>query len=93
MKHIKNCRVKKRKQKIIETLAISSISLTSPIGLSTYFSNRSLDRVVVDLRQDIFDHGQLYVALSRIRKGTDLASVLEWRGGIVSWNGVVDIGS
>ena len=32
MKHIKNCRVKKRKQKIIETLAISSISLTSPIG-------------------------------------------------------------
>ena len=36
----------------------------------------TLDRVVIDLRQGIFDHGQLYVALSRVRQGSDLMILL-----------------
>ena len=37
---------------------------------------QTLDRVVVDLRDDVFEHGMLYVALSRVRCATDIALLL-----------------
>ena len=35
----------------------------------------SLDEAVIDLGKDIFDHGQAYVALSRVRKLEDVLLV------------------
>ena len=36
----------------------------------------TMDRVVVDLRGDVFEHGQLYVVLSRVRSAYDIAVLL-----------------
>ena len=36
----------------------------------------TMDRVVIDLRGDVFEHGQLYVAMSRVRSATDIAVLL-----------------
>ena len=42
-------------------------------GITIHKSQAStLDRVVIDLRTGIFDHGQLYVALSRVRNRKDV---------------------
>ena len=42
-------------------------------GITIHKSQAStLDRVVIDLRHGIFDHGQLYVALSRVRNRKDV---------------------
>ena len=42
-------------------------------GLTIHKSqSATLDRVVVDLRHGVFDHGQLYVALSRVRNARDV---------------------
>ena len=37
---------------------------------------QTLDRVVVDLRDDVFEHGMLYVALSRVRCANDICILL-----------------
>ena len=36
----------------------------------------TMDRVVIDLRGDVFEHGQLYVAISRVRSANDVAVLL-----------------
>ena len=42
-------------------------------GITIHKSQAStLDRVVIDLRTGVFDHGQLYVALSRVRNRKDV---------------------
>ena len=36
------------------------------------------EKISVDLRRDVFNHGQLYVAFSRVRSWEPLKGMLEW---------------
>jgi len=38
---------------------------------------QTFDRVGIDLRKDVFNHGQLYVAFSRVRSGKTLKVYLD----------------
>ena len=46
-------------------------------GLSSKSQGQTLRRVVVDLRSQCFAHGQLYVALSRVRNAADVRFLLD----------------